>query len=404
MIKVNRGILNTLFVMILLVFLGLGIRRIVLNVSEAKKIEAGDYLVYVRRDYSDTGWTGQLMLYDPSKDVHTPILRDWNIDRISLGAGNRMAFSSSHEGSSEIYILNYPFVDSVPTSITHNIATQNQPIAWSPDGQYLAYWSAQDDRGILSLWDGKISSHIYNFQKISEVTWSLDNQLAFTEFYGFSSLDGGGPSEIFIWDGNETVSLSQNPTGTDRFPAWNANGQLAFLSEREGEYDIFIWDGVSKINGMPDPASFVNIAPNLTGYYSNPVWTNSDLLTFTGAQPKENIQIYEWDGQRATNISRNLDFHNGSQSWRSDGYWVFGTSFLSDQQLLYARNEKNRTVLTTEGGSPAWSPRGLLLFCVKAPRGWTLFMWNGAKIVEIAQGYEIDASWQNGEETFCTSG
>jgi hypothetical protein len=41
---------------------------------------------------------------------------------------------------------------------------------------------------------------------------------------------------------------------------------------------------------------------------------------------------------------------------------------------------------------------------IKEYSGWTLSMWNGEKVVEIAQGYEIKAQWQHGAGVFCSSG
>jgi hypothetical protein len=422
--KIDKKILLGLFIMVLLFFLLilLSIGKTGFNDTQMVMVEQEDYLVYVITEHPGER---KLMFYDPAKDIHTPILRDWDIDTISFSVNNLLAFSSTHEGDSEIYILDYPFADNTPINITNKSPSEDYVLSWSLDGSYLAYESLHDGGKTLSIWDGNDVSHIYHYQKqISEITWSPDAQLAFTEFYSFSSNDGGDPSEIFIWDGDITVSLSQNPSGEDRFPAWNADGQLAFLSEREGEYDIFVWDGVSKINGIPDVSTFVNIAPRLTEYYSDPVWTNSGSITFGANEIGDtHAQIYEWDGKMAINISQNPGLHNGGQRWRSDGYWSFITYF-SSQQLIYIRNEKNQTVLTTEGQyQPAWSQSGQLIFChrtlsrsrwqfsmweypkiIKEYSGWTLSMWDGEKVVEIAQGYEIKAQWQHGAGVFCSSG
>lgn len=363
-----------------------------------------DYLVYVINELSGES---QLIFYDPVKDIHAPILSGWEIDTISLSIKNQLAFSSSHEGNSEIYILDYPFTDNVPVNITHDKSTDDNVFSWSPDGHYLVFRSEQVDGKTLSIWDGNAVSSIHQYKvQIGELSWSLDNRLAFTEFYTFVLPYEGDQNEIFIWDGNTTTSVSQNPSGNDRSPSWNTDGELAFLSERDGEYDIFIWDGISKSNDKPDINSYQNISPSLTNYYSNPIWTNSGSLTFIAFGPEDqHAQIYKWDGQTATNISKNPGLHNGGQSWRSDGYWSFATFFSSP--LLYVRNERNQTQLTVEGAyAPAWSQNGLLMFCsyAPAPYGWQLSMWDGEKVVEIAQGYRIIAEWRNGAEAFCSSG
>jgi Tol biopolymer transport system component len=302
--------------------------------------------------------------------------------------------------------LDFPYTENVPAEITLDISTENELLSWSPDGHYLLFDSSQTGTKKLSVWDGKVISDIYNYhEKVADVVWSSNGQLAFTDFYTFVSPHDGDSSEVFIWDGKDIVSVSQNPSGVDRSPTWNKENQLAFLSERNGEYDIFVWNGVSKNNGVPDINTFLNIAPSLTQYFSNPTWTNSGSLAFSGNGTWDlNVQIYEWDGQIARNISKNPLSHNGGQTWRNDGYWSFIT-FFSESQNLYIRDEINQTVVKTKGQyKPAWSQNGLLMFCVPDPQDWTLSIWNGKNVVEVAHGYFIVAKWNNGEYVFCSNG
>jgi hypothetical protein len=301
----------------------------------------------------------------------------------------------------------------VPLKLT---STGGYPVAWSWDGRNLAYVSGHVDGVTLFTWDGEDVLPIYHSPSlISGITWGLDGRLAFTE--------RGRDAEVFIWDGYTTTNLSQNPAGEDRSPAWSGDGRLAFLSEWQGNYDIFVWDGVTKIDGVPDRNTFVNVAPPITSYMSFPEWTNTGLLTFGASGLADtHEQIYAWDGVALINISQNPDFHNGSQHWRGDGYWVFGTYF-SGQEHIYVRDEKNQTRLTVEGQSPAWSESGQLMFCAQTFRGqtfflfgrqifeieadedsWSLFRWDGEQVIEVVQGDDIWASWPNGEDVFCTHG
>ena len=347
------------------------------------------------------------MLYDLTSEKRVPILPDWDINRIGVSANGRLAFSLAHEDVGTIYILDYPFTNGEPVNITGDNSAQYYGMTWSQDGRYLAYVSTQDNEARLSIWNGKNSFQIFDSATmIDEITWGPGDRLAFTAF-DLGPADEKDSSEVFIWDGDKTVSLSQNPTGSDRFPEWNKDGLLAFNSNRKGEHDIFVWDGLSTINGMPNVKTFSNIAPHLTWYFSMPVWSDSGTLTFQGNGPRdEHVQIYEWDGQKANNISQNPDFHNGGQRWRGDGYWSFITYF-SNEQLIYIRGAKNQPVLIAEGEySPAWSQSGYLIFCnqtdTDAGRKWSLSMWDGAKVIEIAQGHGIEAFWSNGSSVFCS--
>ena len=53
---------------------------------------------------------GQLKIYYPNEEIHKPILPDWDIDLISVSKGDRLAFLSSHEGESDVFILDFPFL------------------------------------------------------------------------------------------------------------------------------------------------------------------------------------------------------------------------------------------------------------------------------------------------------
>lgn len=339
------------------------------------------------------------MFYDPVRNIHTQILAGWKINAFSLSMTNRLAFSSSQDGNSKIYILDYPFTENIPIEITVGMSADIFPRSWSPDGRYMVFTSAQADSKKLLVWDGKSTSEIYNYHgDANEFVWSPNGQLAFTDFHT------GDSSEVFLWDGNKTVSVSQNPYGIDRFPTWSKNGQLAFLSQRNEKSDIFVWDGTSKIRGIPDINTFINVAPNFEHSYYGLTWTPSGTLAFSAMGASDtHAQIYEWDGRTITNISQNPLSDNGAQSWRNDGYWVFITPVSPKNNDIVIRDETNRTILTTNGYYvPVWSPNGLLMFCSNDPSGWVLSMWNGSKIIEITRGDPIAAEWQNGVMVVCS--
>ena len=302
--------------------------------------------------------------------------------------------------------MDYPFTRN-PVNISQNPISEDYLPSWSPDGQYLAFTSEQSDDKTLSIWDGNVISNIHQYKvDIGELTWSQDNQLAFTEFYTDSFPYDGDPAEIFLWDGNSITSVSQNPNGEDRQPNWSIDGRLAFLSNRDGDkYDVFVWDGVSKNNGQPVIELQKNDEQII--YYSSPTWTNSGSLTVCATGPEDEhhyLNIYEWNGQSITNISKNPKLHSCGQTWRSDGYWSFSTIFSTP--LLYVRNETNQTQLTVEGAlGSAWSQSGFLMFCNYAPdHRWKLSMWDGDKVIEIVQGYYIQAVWRNGAGVYCSNG
>lgn len=368
-----------------------------------EEMEKHDYLLYMIDDHPEAR---QLMIYDTFRNTQAQVLSKLDILTFSLSMKDQLAFSLSNNG--EIYVSDYPFLEKDLIEIPVPESSSSVPLSWSPDGQYLLFYSIYMESKVLSVWDGNHITDILEYKgTIDEVAWSLDGRLVFTEFYGFDpdTTDEWGSSEVFYWDGDTIVSLSQNPTGEDRFPTWSKDGKVAFLSARNERYEVLVCDGVSKDQGIPDVNTFIDVAPNLGHDFSSPTWTSSNSLSF-GAYDGEDshVQIYEWNGQTTLNISKNPLSHNGGQSWRSDGYWSFIT-FFSGSPDLYIRDNTNQTVLQTKGQyRPAWSQDGALIFCVPSDDGWTLSMWKDENIIEVAASGFIMAMWKNGESVFCSYG
>jgi dipeptidyl aminopeptidase/acylaminoacyl peptidase len=149
LIRQHRRILTLPFIFICIL---VGMWMFIFRKPQALKINSADYLLYLIRD--DPGKKRQLIFYDPTKDDHTPILPDWEIYGFSFAVNNRLAFVSSREGNSKLYILDYPFWDNVPINIADDPDTGYYLFSWSPDGQFLVYESIQDDKKTLWLWDG----------------------------------------------------------------------------------------------------------------------------------------------------------------------------------------------------------------------------------------------------------
>lgn len=344
-----------------------------------------------------------LMLYDFGNATNTQILTSADFIWFSLSQDGQLAYSAN-ESNGEIYLLDTRAVETEAINITQMPATRESPLLWSPDGRYLAFISRQDRKLLLYIWDGETALNVTP-EDLPEIpnsyrtTWSYDGQLAITVSYGNSS--NARPNEIYLWDGNTTSNLSQNPTGRDTYPVWSVDGRLAFLSKRDDKNDIYVWDGVSFKDGSPDFDTFTNIAPELTSFMSEPVWDNEGLLSFLAlSQQSTSAQLYVWDGQTATNISQDWLSESGTPHWSSDGRLAFIRLF--DPQLLLHVYDADKLPLlrVATRSSPAWSSGGYLMFC--SPRK-ELSIWDGSVIVKVASG-EIRASWGNGNSTVCSSG
>jgi len=361
-----------------------------------------------QRDLLAIGFTNfvgktRIVLYDPQRHLSAKILDNIDFPGFKISVNQRIAFSSNGEGSAEVYVLDTHLTHTPPVNISQNALTRDHALAWSPDGRYLAFQSVVDSTGeaLLYVWDGEKSINITptdmdDTAERYEVAWSFDGRLAFTTGFGITSTYQ--PSEIYLWDGSTTINLSQNPTGEDHAPVWSADGRLAFTSQRDEQYGIYVWDGISIKNSLPDVDSFVNIASHLTGFFSFPTWTNTGALAFEGGS-QQYTQIYRWDGDETTNISQNEHSYSGNPRWSNDGRWSFVT-FPSSQMSFEIRDTENRPLLTRESYfAPAWSSDGQLIFCSER---WELSIWDGRGILKIATGDFINAQWQSGSQAICS--
>ena len=245
-------------------------------VSEADR---EDRLAYVSAD-------DRLMVYDPRARTETALLD--GVQEFVMGRDGRVAFTRLDESDPGLYVFD-PATSAIALIASGSMTTgedpamRNHPRAWSPDGRHLAFTTNQDRNDqTLFLWDGETLIDVMPDNGLGSaahffVTWSQDGRLAFTVTHGWSSLDI--PEEIYVWDGNATFNLSQNPDGWDSTARWSENGQLMFSSRRDGEDGIYVWDGVSFKDGVPDVNTFIRVAPELQPV--DPTWTADGLVGFT---------------------------------------------------------------------------------------------------------------------------
>ncbi len=400
-----------------------------------------------------------LALYNPANNTSTPLSTEF--EEAMLSADGRLSYSIRFEGKMEVHIWDSKHPDELSFGVLDEVDADQYPLAWSPDGQklaftskkyadrehlllylwdgvtilnltpvflmksiiqykaiwspdgrYLAYVMIDDDhQPWFYIWDGAVAgaitvpdvadtTNIYRY----DLAWSADDRLAFTVLYNDYS-----PSDIYVWDGRSTTNLSQSPTGRDGSPLWSADGRLAFMSEQGGEYHLLVWDGTSIKDNVPDILSFTNVAPELIVYHSMLTWTSDGRLAFVAqSEPDSDFQIYAWDGKTATNISQNPTMNNFSPVWSKDGRWAqMGDNRSLKQRFLIVRDANNQPIFTAKSYAyfvPAWSSGGNVMFCTFDDQGWGLSVWDGEVAHEVARGWSIYGRWQSGESVLCSSG
>lgn len=216
----------------------------------------------------------------------------------------------------------------------------------------------------------------------------------YQDFYGwdrqshFAFLsDRDGNTEVYIWDGLNYTNISQHPFNDWR-PAMNPDGRVAFASERDGNMEIYVWDRGQLTNVSQNPASD-----------DYPAWSDDGRLAWVSNQDGD-LDIYVWDGAGARDVSQNsaVDL---SPAWSRDGRlaWISGTGADKKIQLWDGSN-----ITDVAGGSElrhlAWSSDGKLAFEILQD----VYVWDGQNTINVSENRyssDIDPTWSpDGRLTF----
>ena len=151
--------------------------------------------------------------------------------------GGQIAFSSSRNNSSEIFVVNVENANE--SQLTENNFPDKDP-TWSPDGKQFAFASNRDgdfDIMLMNSDGSDLRSLTVNDSNEWSPTWSPDNkQIAFIS-------DRGGEHHLYVMeiDDSETRQLTSSLFPWNDDPAWSPDGlKIAFRSSRNGFVDIFI--------------------------------------------------------------------------------------------------------------------------------------------------------------------
>jgi hypothetical protein len=214
--------------------------------------------------------------------------------------GSRIAFTSNRDGNNEIYVMNADGSSQINLS---NDANDDQYPTWSPDGGRIAFASSRDGNWevyTVAL-DGSALTNLTNdpADDLQPNWFRAGGLISGQERIAFAS-NRDGDFEIYTMspDGSNLVNLTNNPAN-DNYPAASSNGDtIAFVSDRDGQQDIFRMD--SSDGGSPT---------NLTNNPSNdlsPSWSPDDnWIAFSSNRGNQDIYVIQADGSGITNFTNN---------------------------------------------------------------------------------------------------
>jgi Tol biopolymer transport system component len=203
--------------------------------------------------------------------------------------GSRIAFVSERHGNPEIYVMNAD--GSGQTRLTNNTNNDRLPV-WSPDGTTIAFYDNADiyligasGGGVTNLTNGALNSG-------GAIAWSPDGQrLAFENY----------PSRIHVInvDGTDLTNLAGNGGGFG--PRWSPDGaRIAFFSNRDGNYEVYVKN-----------SDGTGLATNLSNHVADdraPVWspdgTRIAFLSNRSSNPNE-LHLMNADGTDVVQLTFN---------------------------------------------------------------------------------------------------
>jgi len=136
------------------------------------------------------------------------------------------------------------------------------------------------------------------------------------------------------------------------------NGQIAFVSDRDGDNEIFVMNA--------DGSAQTQITTNVDGDFQ-PAWSpDGTEVAFTSDRtlPSFNLQVFVMnaDGSSQTNLSQSV-VDDGSAAWSPDGSKIAFRTFRDGSIEVFVMNadgssQTNLTQSPSSDETPAWSPDG----------------------------------------------
>jgi TolB protein len=223
------------------------------------------------------------------------------------GANGQIAFASSRDGNSEIYVMNAD--GSGQTRLTTNAAVDGGP-SWSPDGTRIAFQTNRD--GNLEVYvmsaDGSGQTRLTtNAATDTQPSWSPDG----TNIAFGSLRDGNFEVYVMSADGSGQTRLTTN-AAIDVGPSWSPDGtKIAFTSSRDGNPKVFVMNA----DGSGQTRLTSNAAPDTT-----PAWSpDGQRISFQSLRDgNSELYVMSADGSGQTRLTNDAAF-DGTATWSPDG-------------------------------------------------------------------------------------
>ncbi len=225
--------------------------------------------------------------------------------------GRQIAFTSFRNGFGDIYVIG---VDGRGERRLTTHATHDDHPAWSPDGTRIAFVANRDGNPEIYVMnaDGTAERRVTTSPAREYYpTWSPDG----TRLVFQSDRDDRPQVYTIAVDGTREERLTRDLFSSQR-PTWSVAGRIAFSSNREGAFKLFVMNadgsGLRRLTSAAGPVA-----------EHDPRWSPDGsriAYALSGDAPLGNTEIYvaNADGSQVTRITRHWA-RDVDPAWSPDG-------------------------------------------------------------------------------------
>lgn len=207
--------------------------------------------------------------------------------------------------------------------------------------------------------------------------------------------DRDGDYDVYVWNGEQTINVSRNDT-MEIYLQPSPDGQFAWLGVVDDRSEVFVWDGEQTINVSNSPS-----------YDYLPVWSNDGQLAWYTDQSDEHgtsLQVAVWDGEQTMLLGREFGWTDSayfsadggqlSPVWSEDGRLAWLTIGTEGVTRLYVWDSAQVIIVTElprrELPYLKWLPNGDLLWGYINPSNVTssLWLWDGEQVIPVLESGE----------------